>query len=157
VLGLKRYRRTPAAAAEARSASTLAARLDEAERLLLDRAIDGGGWNYGNTRVFGATLPAYVPTTALALLALQDRPAEPAVARGVDWLADEGLSEPSALALGLAAAALHVIGGAEAADFLDGPIADRLPVATDLGQLPGVAWALYALDRHRHDCAHLRL
>ena len=158
VLGLKRYRQSdPAGGADAPSPATLADRLDEAERLLLDRAIDGSGWNYGNTRVFGTRLPAYVPTTALALLALQDRPTEPATVGGVDWLADESLGEPSSLALGLAAVALHVLAGAEAADFLDGPIADRVPVAIDLRQLPGVAWALYALDRHRHDCAHLRV
>ena len=31
-------------------------RLIEAQRLLLDRQIPGGGWNYGNTTVFGQVL-----------------------------------------------------------------------------------------------------
>ena len=48
-------------------------RLEQAERLLFDRQCAGGGWNYGNSEVLGQKLHAYVPTTALALLALQDR------------------------------------------------------------------------------------
>src|SRR5262249_42902645 len=48
-----------------------AARIDEAERLLLDRMCQTGGWNYGNSNTLGRELSAHVPTTALALLALR--------------------------------------------------------------------------------------
>jgi len=48
------------------------ARIREGELMLYDRMCEGGGWNYGNPRVFGARLPPYPDTTALALLALQD-------------------------------------------------------------------------------------
>ena len=48
------------------------ARIREGELMLYNRMCEGGGWNYGNSRVFGARLPPYPDTTALALLALQD-------------------------------------------------------------------------------------
>jgi hypothetical protein len=38
--------------------------------LILDRAIPGGGWNYGNKAVFGRTLRPQPGPTGLALLAL---------------------------------------------------------------------------------------
>jgi hypothetical protein len=46
------------------------ARLELAERMLLDRRATDGGWNYGNRIVLGEKLPSYPETTALALLAL---------------------------------------------------------------------------------------
>jgi hypothetical protein len=52
----------------------LAARVDEAHRLLADRMCRGGGWNYGNKAVLGTDLPPYPDTTALGLMALQDVP-----------------------------------------------------------------------------------
>ena len=85
-------------------------RIEEAERLLADRACPDGGWNYGNANVLGQQLYAYVPTTALALLALADRPAHPARASGLAWLVREQVSERSALALGLASLALSRYG-----------------------------------------------
>ena len=48
-------------------------RILDGESLLQDRVCAGGGWNYGNSNVFNKNLPAYIPTTAIALLALQDR------------------------------------------------------------------------------------
>ena len=87
-----------------------AARVAEAERLLLDRACQPAGWNYGNGAVLAQDLRPYVPTTALALLALQDRGGEPVVRRSTDWLAANAASEPSAMALSLAAVCLTVLG-----------------------------------------------
>ena len=48
----------------------------EAERLLYDRMCSGGGWNHGNSNAYGVAIPPYPETTALALIALQDREAE---------------------------------------------------------------------------------
>lgn len=45
-------------------------RRDLATRMLLDRRCLDFGWNYGNKRVLGETLPAYPETTGLALLGL---------------------------------------------------------------------------------------
>ncbi len=44
----------------------------EGRRLLVDRCLPEGGWNYGNKIVFNNTLMAFWDTTALATLALGD-------------------------------------------------------------------------------------
>jgi hypothetical protein len=53
-------------------------RVHEGELLIYDRMCTGGGWNYGNKRVLGEDLPPYPDTTAVALIALQDHPENPA-------------------------------------------------------------------------------
>jgi len=45
-------------------------RVREAVRLLLDRQLPAGGWNYGNTMVMGNMLRPHVQPTGVALLAL---------------------------------------------------------------------------------------
>jgi hypothetical protein len=50
------------------------ARSREAVVMLLDRMVPGGGWNYGNTIVLGATLKPHVQPTGLALAALAGEP-----------------------------------------------------------------------------------
>jgi hypothetical protein len=147
VLALKKWRREGDASANLRVA--------EAERLLVDRVCVEGGWNYGNAVVLAKTLPAYVPTTALALLALQDRPGLDAVRQSIDVLVRDAGSEASALSLGFATIALHVLGrpAAQAA----APLATRLEKAAAVGQTVGVAIGLYALDYERHGCAAFRL
>lgn len=45
-------------------------RLEEGRLLLLDRQIPGGGWNYGNTAVFGQVLKPMPESTGMALNAL---------------------------------------------------------------------------------------
>ena len=79
----------------------IAARVDEAERMLADRACAGGGWNYGNAHVFDKDLRPHGPTTALALLALQDRRDLPCVQAGLSFLTAHANRERSGLALAL--------------------------------------------------------
>jgi len=57
-------------------------------RLILDRAIPGGGWNYGNTVVFGHVLRPHPGPTGIALMALAAAGAgdRPAVAPALDYL-----------------------------------------------------------------------
>ncbi len=62
------------------------ARIGEAERLLIDRTCQPGGWNFGNAMVMGQDLRPYVPTTALGLLAMQDRRDHEAVVRSLATL-----------------------------------------------------------------------
>jgi hypothetical protein len=45
-------------------------RIKEGTKLILDRALDSGGWNYGNKSVFGTELRPQPGPTGLALLAL---------------------------------------------------------------------------------------
>jgi hypothetical protein len=54
------------------SESNVHERIRQGEMLLYDRMCDGGGWNYGNSRVLGETLWPYPDVTAVALIALQD-------------------------------------------------------------------------------------
>jgi hypothetical protein len=55
--------------------------------LILDRAIPGGGWNYGNSAVFGRRLRPQPAPTGLALLALTARGAPLAgVSAALDYL-----------------------------------------------------------------------
>ncbi len=86
------------------------ARIAEAERLLIDRCCRDGGWNFGNANVMGQDLFPHVPTTALALLALQGRREEPAVTRSLAFLESHWSDEPSPLALGLSLICLRTYG-----------------------------------------------
>ncbi len=62
-------------------------RYDEAVRLLLDRQLPNGGWNYGNTTVLGNTLRPHVQPTGLALWALAGEPdVRRRVDRSIDYL-----------------------------------------------------------------------
>jgi uncharacterized protein (DUF362 family) len=61
-------------------------RVREGLHLLLDRALDGGGVNYGNRCIFGTTLEPIPAPTALMLLALQGRPDHPRLTAAVQYL-----------------------------------------------------------------------
>jgi len=54
--------------------------------MLLDRVCLGGGWNSGNSVVYGAPLRAHVEATAIALLALQGEERTPAIQASLGWL-----------------------------------------------------------------------
>lgn len=63
-------------------------RTQEGRRLIRDRAIRTGGWNYGNTQVFGTDLRPQPGPTGLALLALAgaDRADDPHIERACQYL-----------------------------------------------------------------------
>jgi hypothetical protein len=63
-------------------------RTRDGERLIRDRVIRSGGWNYGNSTVFGADLRPHPAPTGLALLALAgiDDIDSPHVARSCAYL-----------------------------------------------------------------------
>jgi len=122
-------------------------RIDVGERLLLDRACDVGGWNYGNSNVYGQELWPYVPTTALALLAMQDRRDHPVVEKSLQQLQRDVRTERSAVALALSIVCLRVYGLAPdvlAGDLLD-LSTDSGPMASQADDLLGLAMTLYAL------------
>jgi hypothetical protein len=48
-------------------------RINQGESMIYDRMCAGGGWNYGNSIVYGEKLWPYADTTAIALIALQNR------------------------------------------------------------------------------------
>lgn len=132
-----------------------AGRIADAERLLMDRCGVSGGWTVGTTNVLGNELIPYVPTTALALLALQNRSALPEVSRSVAWLAGNWSRERSGLALSLALIAMRIHG--RAAEDLDQAIRIHTSVAGLPASVSSAALLLYALTGSRHGYAALRL
>jgi hypothetical protein len=141
LLTLKKLRKENGARVDAK-------RVADAEALLIDRCCVNGGWNYGNANMLGQELPAYVPTTAAALLALQDKPSEPAFVRSRDYLNRDATAEQSALALSLALIAMNLLG--QATDRVKAALADQLAVTISLGNHLNLALSLYALREHDH-------
>jgi hypothetical protein len=64
-------------------------RVRDGIRLILDRAIPGGGWNYGNTRVFANTLRPFPGPTGIALTALGGEPPDSRIDSGIAYLIRE--------------------------------------------------------------------
>jgi len=65
LLALKKIRRHLAG-------KSIAERIQQGELVIYDRMCDNGGWNYGNSSVYGDQLWPYPDITAIALVALQD-------------------------------------------------------------------------------------
>lgn len=150
LLALKKMRARDASANRA-----VAARIDEAERLLIDRCCRNGGWNFGNSAVLGQDLRPYVATTAIALLALQDRPVDVAVVKSLTYLQAHALEQTSGLSLALSLICFHVFGLATHA--LEDRLADQWRAQQFFGNLHVTALALYALDSGHHGAAAFTL
>jgi len=75
-------------------------RVREGIRLLLDRAIPGGGWNYGNPRIYKSTLRPFPGPTGIALTALAGQPGDSRIEAGIAYLGHELLHVRSPLSLG---------------------------------------------------------
>jgi hypothetical protein len=80
----------------------------EAESMVYDRMCKNGGWNYGNAEVLGEELRPYPLTTALALIALQDRPSRIENQKSLTYLKQVVSSEKSLLSLCFAGLCLDV-------------------------------------------------
>jgi hypothetical protein len=81
-------------------------RVAEGARLILDRALPGGGWNYGNRRVFGRELRPQPGPSGLALAALARIPGATrtaAVDQAIAYLAGvlPGIRAPISLGWGI--------------------------------------------------------
>jgi hypothetical protein len=122
-------------------------RINIGEAFLLDRACAVGGWNYGNPNVYGTDLIPHVPTTALGLLAMQDRASNPVIARSLRRLQADALSERSHLALALSIICLRVYGvdSSALANTLRAICAERLQRNDPGENLQALALALCAL------------
>jgi hypothetical protein len=85
-------------------------RVADGLKVLSDRALPSGGWNYGNTTVFGAELRPHPGPTGLALLALAATGSRAAcVERGLAYLERTlpALRAPQSLGLGLLGLRAH--------------------------------------------------
>jgi hypothetical protein len=136
LLALKRYARMEGMAIDS-------GRVDSAERLLADRSMPTGGWNYGNSNMLGKVLEPFVPPTAVALLALQDRPSLPAVAHSLEFLERAATTERSGLALSLTLLALGAFGRSTAA--VRTALFEQVPTTLAFGNQMAAAMSLFAL------------
>ena len=130
-------------------------RIAEAEQLLLNRVCSAGGWNYGNANALGQDPRPYVPTTAVGLLAMQDRRAEPPIQRCSRWLSDDRLSEPATISLALTAMALGIHG--IAVDDVEARLVEAVSQSEKSGHLLAIAMAAYALSAERNNLEALRV
>jgi hypothetical protein len=96
------------------------ARVREAVRMLFDRQLPEGGWNYGNTIVFGKTLRPFPDSTGMALTALAGRAERRNVATSIAYLEAELARVRTPLAIGWGLLALDAWGGLppQAADWV---------------------------------------
>jgi hypothetical protein len=75
-------------------------RAREAVRMLMDRQLPKGGWNYGNTAVYGQELYPQPENTGLALCALSGLVSRMDVQRSIDYLKSRILRIRTPLSLG---------------------------------------------------------
>jgi hypothetical protein len=74
-------------------------RAREATRMLMDRQLSRGGWNYGNTIVFGQELRPMPENTGMALNALAGRVAEGSIKVSLEYLQIQASSLHTPLSL----------------------------------------------------------
>ncbi|MCI0434451.1 MAG: terpene cyclase/mutase family protein [Gemmatimonadetes bacterium] len=118
-------------------------RMREGQRMLLDRACHGGGWNYGNSRILGVDIEPFPDTTALALLALQGRSSDEKTRSGLTAL--ERMLEQNDSGLSLSLAALCYRAWNRDASVLQARLEERWNVAGFLGENRTLALALLAV------------
>jgi len=122
-------------------------RRELAQKMLCDRTCPGGGWNCGNTGVYGAAGKPLIGPTAWALLALgefADRPSvQQCVRQGLDWLerASDGIRGPGSLVL--AHLCLRAFG--RTTGSLDSQLFARYVEGRHRWQIPELAWITLAL------------
>ncbi len=75
--------------------------------MLIDRQLDSGGCNYGNTTVLGQELRPHLMPTAMALLALSGEPVHPKTRRSLEYLALGLQLECGSVSLAVGILALH--------------------------------------------------
>ncbi|NPV04420.1 MAG: terpene cyclase/mutase family protein [Syntrophaceae bacterium] len=85
-------------------------RVSEGTRLLLDRQLSRGGWNYGNTTVFGTELASMPESTGLALSALSGLTDRQSVSRSIALLKESVRTLQTPLSLGWAILGLSAWG-----------------------------------------------
>ena len=75
-------------------------RVSDGVRLLMDRQLPTGGWNYGNTKVFGTELHPDPESTGAALQALAGLVSYSDISKSIDYLKAEAARARTPIALG---------------------------------------------------------
>jgi len=89
---------------------TVRERVEQGELMIYDRMCEGGGWNYGNSSVYGDSMWPYPDVTAVALIALQDRRERKENQTSLRALIELAEKTDSGLALGWTAICLALYG-----------------------------------------------
>ena len=119
-------------------------RIQQGEAMIYDRMCKGGGWNYGNSKVLDYALWPYPDTTAVALIALQDRAGDQANQESLQALRKTADEANSGLAASWAAISLNVY-GQDTRDWQK-RVERRFRATGFLGETKTLALALMALN-----------
>ena len=119
-------------------------RIRQADAMIYDRVCNGGGWNYGNSRVLDYALWPYPDITAVALIAMQDHAREQANQESLQVLSKIARETDSGLALCWAAICLNVY--AQDNSGFQGQIEKRFAATAFLGESKSLALAVIALN-----------
>jgi hypothetical protein len=123
-------------------------RITVAEKLIRDRVCHDGGWNYGGSNVYGQELYAYVPTTAITLMAMQDRRDDPVVVKSLEFLKTNAHTEPTTEALGLTMTCFSIYG--LPTEAIRKQIQPAIEISRVREHVLGLAMALYAVGGGTH-------
>ncbi len=118
-------------------------RIRQADAMIYDRMCEGGGWNYGNSKVLDYALWPYPDTTALALIAMQDHAKEKANQDSLQVLNKIARETDSGLALCWAAICMNIYRQDSAP--LHQQIDKRFAATGLLGETKSLALAVIAL------------
>jgi hypothetical protein len=111
--------------------------------MLLDRACVDGGWNSGNSVVYGVPLRPHVEATAIALLALQDERRSELIERSMAWLKKEVARVDSVSSLAWSVLSLFVY--QESVEALKNRLATIMRDGHDIRNSATLATAILAL------------
>lgn len=102
-------------------------RVKEAIRMMLDRQLPHGGWNYGNTLIFGRELHPMPESTGAALAGLAGVSSQEHVARSLEFLRGEAdrLGTPISLGWSLLGLAAWGLGPANAPALVERCLANQ--------------------------------
>ncbi|MBX9603589.1 MAG: hypothetical protein K2X35_21465 [Bryobacteraceae bacterium] len=102
-----------------RTSEIESSRIQIAEEMLLDRACPAGGWNAGNSSVFGVNLDPHPDFTAMALLALAGGPhvQSPIISSAAEYLSMRLETCQSAYSLAWGSLAFAALGDARATKY----------------------------------------
>lgn len=112
--------------------------------MLGDRACVGGGWNAGNSVVYGVPLAPRVETTAIAMMALQDERRSQVTLDGLAWLERQAASLTAILSLAWSILSLFLFG--VAVNGLKSKLAAQIGDASRIRDATTLAVAALALQ-----------
>ena len=121
-------------------------RIHQGELMIYDRMCDGGGWNYGNSKVFGEALWPYPDVTAITLIALQDHPIRQANQESLKALLRMMQETDSGLSLCWATICLSIYG--DDTDEWKRRIKKRFLMTGFLGEMKTLALSVIAVASH---------